>query len=600
MAKTFDFKHALTNIRLIVCSLLLAGIVGTISIIGSYTLPTTPMQKNVVRSTIIYDLEKDRYAYAPSLIDSQMDNFTDAVMLNISAYDRANNLKQIVINAMLNPRYNYDMFSYKVDNLQAYRSSENRAKFYTAHYGRYWHGYVILLKPLLMFFNMSDIRIINMSLQTLLLLYLMLLLYQMGGKKLALPYLSAILIFNPISSAMCLQYACMYYITMISNIILLKYKLYKSDKWWLFFLWVGIVTPFFDFLTYPLTALGCNLILFILLTDDKLYAKMTKVIIASVAWGCGYAFMWAQKWLIGSILTGANLLSNALHQAQVRTGNYADIEQISILKVIFTNMQDYYNHIFMALLILLILILCFVFMSGKYKIKINFSTIIPLLFVSVYPFIWLAVLSNHSAIHHWMTHKIFMISILAIIYGIFYSLTPKTKIIKSKTTVKDIFRRFIKLLSFLICCSLIIWTLIICAQKYLPHSTTARADISAAYTENPTFLVHYNQSLQPLPEAAWMPKLGNRGVVVQKAGHQMDFTITALQDVDITIFLRGPDVRNAEGKRKEKWVEYTSFAINGESIKMDNPQVWHDKPFTYTFHAKQNNLYQIKLKWRHK
>ena len=134
---------------------------------------------------------------------------------------------------------------------------------------------------------------------------------------------------------------------------------------------------------------------------------------------------------------------------------------------------------------------------------------------------------------------------------------------------------------------------------YHNRPLTARADISSAYTENPAFLVHLNQVSQSLPEAAWMPDYGIRGVTVQKKGHKMVFTVFALQDTDIKIELRGPDIRGSDGSLN-KWVKYTSFKINGKSIKIDNPKVWHDKPFTYILHAKQNNLYQIKLKWRHK
>lgn len=136
--------------------------------------------------------------------------------------------------------------------------------------------------------------------------------------------------------------------------------------------------------------------------------------------------------------------------------------------------------------------------------------------------------------------------------------------------------------------------------SYLNRPLTARADVSSAYTENPAFHIKYTEASQPLSEASWMPNGGRRGVVVQKNGKKAAFTIVALQDADIRIDLRGPDVRDSDGNRLKKWVKYTSFKINGKSIKIDNPKVWHDKPFTYILHAKQNNLYQIKLKWRHK
>lgn len=135
---------------------------------------------------------------------------------------------------------------------------------------------------------------------------------------------------------------------------------------------------------------------------------------------------------------------------------------------------------------------------------------------------------------------------------------------------------------------------------YINRPITARTDIYTSYTDTPLFLVHQKGDNIPAPEAAWMPKFGNRGVVVQENAHKTTFSITALQDADITIALRGPDERDAEGKTVEKWVEYTSFKINGKPVVSSQQTVWHNKPYRYILHAKAAHTYKVKLKWRKK
>ena len=128
----------------------------------------------------------------------------------------------------------------------------------------------------------------------------------------------------------------------------------------------------------------------------------------------------------------------------------------------------------------------------------------------------------------------------------------------------------------------------------------ARVDVSTKYTDDPMFHVRLDGQGVPVKEAEWMNKGGYRGVVTHQVGNGMCFTITALQDADITISLRGPDERDAYGKRYERWVKYTSFKINGELVVFGNKDVWHDKPFKYTLKAKKNNAYKVELKWRKK
>lgn len=73
------------------------------------------------------------------------------------------------------------------------------------------------------------------------------------------------------------------------------------------FLIIGMLTSFFDFLTYPLFTLGMPLILISVLGTFSSVQKLCDIVKNSIFWGIGYGGMWCGKWMVGSILTGDNL-----------------------------------------------------------------------------------------------------------------------------------------------------------------------------------------------------------------------------------------------------------------------------------------------------
>ena len=50
-------------------------------------------------------------------------------------------------------------------------------------YARYWHGYLLFLKPLLLFFSLSDIRMMNAALQLILAAGVLLLAFRKRGLR---------------------------------------------------------------------------------------------------------------------------------------------------------------------------------------------------------------------------------------------------------------------------------------------------------------------------------------------------------------------------------------------------------------------------------
>lgn len=405
------------NIRYIIFSLLVAIILGTISMIAVYSLPINTIRQNVLESIEIFEIEDDGYYWAPGISSTHLDNFTDSIMINNAAFIGTGS---VINDAMNNPRVEYLDAASKSECLIRAITQDTLENAVVVNYSRYWHGYLIWLKPLLMFLNLSDIRILGMIFQFILMLWFFIEIYKIDGYRLVIPFGIGVLCLNPISTAVCMQYACMFNITFIAALIMIKSKFYLSNKYWHLFLWIGIATSFFDFLTYPVVGLGINLILMILLGKKQPQNNIKKIFVASVVWCLGYGGMWAGKWLISYFLTGNNTVMDGINALKYRSSSN-DIEN-SFFGITKLNLIGLINKPLVIVVIIMIIIIVILMVYKKYVFSYKFNNNIPLVIIGCYPFVWYAVIRNHSAIHYWMTFRNLSITIIAfaciIIYGI--------------------------------------------------------------------------------------------------------------------------------------------------------------------------------------
>ena len=78
------------------------------------------------------------------------------------------------------------------------------------------------------------------------------------------------------------------------------------------FLLTGILTSYFDFLTYPVVTLGFPLCAYFLLAERESIKKgLQKVIGYSFCWGVGYVGMWALKWIIADVTLHTGTIKDA-------------------------------------------------------------------------------------------------------------------------------------------------------------------------------------------------------------------------------------------------------------------------------------------------
>ena len=131
---------------------LLSGVIGaTMLMLLINLLPTENMKENITETVKVMEREGDYHEVLPGVISSRLDNFTDSIMLVSSAHCEEASLIERAMN-VYRVRYEGKTPS---ETLVSYGKGEEG--YSTGAYSRYWHGYQIFLKPLLIFFNYQEI-----------------------------------------------------------------------------------------------------------------------------------------------------------------------------------------------------------------------------------------------------------------------------------------------------------------------------------------------------------------------------------------------------------------------------------------------------------
>ena len=174
-----------------------------------------------------------------------------------------------------------------------------------------------------------------------------------------------------------MQYSsCFYLISFgIAIVILAKKKKYSDEHILLIFLMLGILTSFFDLLTYPITTFFMPYITYLVLIGyyDNNKNKIKHMMYSAFVWACGYGGMWCMKWIYASFLTDSNVIENA----------FDSIAAIAILVIIGIKSRD----------------------------SIKSTTAMIFLMIFCAPFAWYCFASSHSYVHFWFTFRNLIITI---------------------------------------------------------------------------------------------------------------------------------------------------------------------------------------------
>lgn len=387
---------------IIVFLLAVAG--GFLLICAVYLLPTERTCLHVRESGETLGQEGDYYLLLPKDGHTRLDNFTDAIMLLTSSY----NGEESIIDKAIN---NYRIYVKKQPKAVSCQNcglpiDEKYKQVYS--YSRYWHGYMVVLKPLLLFLNLDEIRQLNLFVILTEMLIIGTLMYRRKIAIYLIPFALAIAFLNPITVSASLQNSTSFHVMMTAIILLLSLwdKKYFQQHLYLFFLCTGMITSYVDFLTYPVVTLGFPLIIYFILNDcRKISEGIRRLLQYSVLWCVGYGGMWASKWILATVLTGQNHVQDGISKIVSRSGSDIGNGLNATLIDVYQAQLDYFSQSILRhiLLVLLIAEICILVIKRIRPEK--WKTSLILICVTLYPFIWYGCVKNHSTIHCMFTYR---------------------------------------------------------------------------------------------------------------------------------------------------------------------------------------------------
>lgn len=286
-------------------------------------------------------------------------------------------------------------------------------------YGRYWHGYISILRPLFFFVDYWDFLLLNSFLQLFLMGCVGYGVLKVTGKKsYVLAFFCSCVFLTPAATSASLQYTPIFYISMLGSLVCLlktEYILQKNRRYYLF-LFLGIVTCYFDFLTYPLLSYAFPFCWLIVAAGSRLDRKaQLKLLFGSgVSFIFGYGGFFVTKWLIHTITLGGNRFQSGLASVLFHINDLE--EQYRMLHQHYTRMDTLYNNfrhylfpIFIFILSVWMGIFVYKFMRGNLKFR---AESIIFAAVTLMGPAWYYIVNTHTAIHHLFTYRIYDASLL--------------------------------------------------------------------------------------------------------------------------------------------------------------------------------------------
>ena len=404
----------------------------------SSLIPSKYLQENIKASSEILIGEGERIVIDAPLGKASLFYFTDALMIN-TAYsidsnhpyksmmlDRKNYIpgqtlnehEEIEKHVGTSPNYvDKNENTFQVAELYGLMHDDKIVDSY--EYSRYWHGYLIFLRPLLAIMDLGGIRLLLLLLTVVLCISLLFLIIKKLNLVTAIIYIVSFVMLNIFIICNSMNEITTFLITLIAMmVILLKNGKFKNPA--TVFLCIGICTSFFDLLTTPLVTLGFTLPLYVLqnLKDNnkKLYIDCIKI---CVAWAVGYGLCWALKWIITDITLNKHILKDAINQILYRTG---DSQAIDYAKVIILNINQMGSKAIIVTIILLAIYAIIGLVRELYlekskfvkPTKIEFLKVLIFIIIAIFPFAWYFLIKNHSYIHCFFTNRILFMTILNI------------------------------------------------------------------------------------------------------------------------------------------------------------------------------------------
>lgn len=380
------------------------------------SIPTSCIENNVIESkAILKEQGTGPKTNAALSLGDHYDNYTTYYMFNITLQHPENPF----LGSLEANRYNSEDPDLNLEKSMTGESNSN--------YARYWHGYVIFLKPLLLVFNILQIRLICQVIFFLLLTCIVIKMTRISRSAGAFLLVFSFVGLGGAQASETLPLFFSFALSLVSALTLIRYMERKSVckkreafsesfNIFIIMLLTGALTVYFDFLDNPILTLCIPISIVIYSFQDRLSAKsIIFIVVCSIAgWVIGYCGLWIYKWILVSIFTNIDIFTDALDHASFHSGiEVGDVSEstkeiVSDSGIIAASSKNFHYLDFMGVVLIAVGLLSVVspiyfFINSRISNKKSYLktayVCIVLILIGLIPYIWYGLLPNHSILH---------------------------------------------------------------------------------------------------------------------------------------------------------------------------------------------------------
>ena len=425
-------------------------------------IPQNALQKNMEKSSDYYNNHQMFDHVTDYMFLSRQDNYADCILTNIIYHIDQNNLAESILSASY-----YNPEDEGVQTSFAYAVGSKVEP--NVDYSRYWHGSMVLLRPLFIIFDIAGVRMVLGILILIMTVWFEVLLFKNHYSVFGVCYGIGLILVSVWMCAFCVEYAMPFVVMSVELPVLFalltrayekkdvqndkvkrdEHKLgnqkadeHKSDNYkpevilWAVLACAGIVTAFVDFLTTETITFTMAYVLYLIVKNrhnqmENVKGELIYLVKSGIVWLVSYGLMIALKWVLALIVLGKDAFFNALSQAALRISGDATLGNVTGAEVVsdyerisgalwrnigciypFKSTMSYGTAMIFILLVGLVVFSIWYLFREKAKSCINKV----LVMVSLIPVLRFLVLNNHSYIHFFFTYRALLVSVVVIIY----------------------------------------------------------------------------------------------------------------------------------------------------------------------------------------
>ncbi len=436
-------------LKTVIISIIVMLVMLAVSVI-SCMIPKQLISDNLLKSVELLQSEDVYQKHFFNANISTFDNYTDAVTLSVVAnYNPKKPFQSAIYNSYYNLKgqpLSYEGMLFATQDV--YQNQTSLKKFDEITYTRYWIMMVPILRILLMFLNLAQIRMVILIAVISLFVAICCKLKQKLGTGYAASFILISCLFCFIPNALCLAYVHEYIIAYIAMLCVLNLPDENSlVKAICITFGSGAAVFFFGFPSATLITLGLPLVCYVTMqtvNNNKVFKTLINTLTVSLSWCLGVGLSLLSKQIFA--ITMANdftAFSQISHWTGAKGNIYISTFRDRVL-VVFDNILRLFDK---NLTTKISVWLVFAIIAGAFllclllhikDISFFINKLVPLFVVALYPIVWTIVFAIHAG--HIFVIYINMIMFYALFNSIvqmYYNAKPKVLRLKTKLKIKS-------------------------------------------------------------------------------------------------------------------------------------------------------------------